>query len=151
MRSFCITACSFLVAEVCLVASAESFRFNSYRYLAVCEQPVDGLQSRFVEPARALVASPEGQERKLALIALTATGEPEFFVNGDEVSERLARELRRVAFNTRCEPTDNYVDLLGLDGAIKMTWWEAFPDPIELYALIDSMPMRRRELLGAER
>ncbi|MEL6725726.1 MAG: DUF4174 domain-containing protein [Pseudomonadota bacterium] len=141
-----MTLCSFLLAEVCLVASAQSFRLNSYRYLAVCEQPVDGHQARFVEPARALVSSADGQDRRLALIALTATGEPQFFLNGDEVSESLARELRRVAFNTRCEPTDNYVDLIGLDGSIKMTWWDAFPDSIDLYALIDSMPMRRREM-----
>ena len=126
--------------------SAQAFPFNTYRYLVVCEQPVDGAQERFVEPARTLVASLEGQERRLALIAQTADRVPEYFLNGEEVSENLANELRRVASQAQCKPTQNDVDLIGLDGSIKMTWRDTFPDATELYALIDSMPMRRREM-----
>ncbi|MEL6830176.1 MAG: DUF4174 domain-containing protein [Pseudomonadota bacterium] len=60
-------------------------------------------------------------------------------------------EFERLAIARRvgCEPGDQMMALIGLDGGLKQSWRDAPPKPAEVFALIDAMPMRRQELRQA--
>jgi hypothetical protein len=63
-------------------------------------------------------------------------------VNGEPVATPTARELRRTY---EVAPRSFAVRLVGKDGTVKLARHGAVPID-EVYALIDSMPMRRREI-----
>lgn len=138
--------CLLVAASGCAIGAPQGFKFNSYRYLVVCEPTAAPRASTFADPARNIIHAPESQARRLALIVVSAGRQTKVYGGPDQVDEALSKEIRRVAFHTRCHETDNYMDLIGLDGQTKMVWRDHFPDIQDLYAFIDSMPMRQEEL-----
>ncbi|MEO0607093.1 MAG: DUF4174 domain-containing protein [Pseudomonadota bacterium] len=62
----------------------------------------------------------------------------------DGEAERLA-----IAKKVACDPGEQMMALIGLDGDVKQIWRDAPPTPAEVFALIDAMPMRQNELRKA--
>ena len=92
-----------------------------------------------LEQMRSQTKTPKFGARDLDLVEVVGDG---VRVNGDPVAAPTARELRRTydvasrAFAVR---------LVGKDGTVKLARNGAVPIT-EVYELIDSMPMRRREM-----
>lgn len=56
------------------------------------------------------------------------------------------RHRQQIANRLNCNAGDEVTALIGLDGDIKQTWRDEVPEPAEVFALIDAMPMRLQEL-----
>jgi hypothetical protein len=138
--------CLIMAVFISPLAHAQSSGFNAHRYLIVCEAVGSETGSDFTNLARTMIETRESQDRRLALIVLSPGGETTVFDGLDSVDDAVANLARRLASNTACHDGDAFVNLVGLDGQVKMVWRDTFPAPSEIYARIDSMPMRQQEM-----
>lgn len=104
------------------------------------------------------------RSRKLAIVTVgtsswsVAVDAPDYLSDGysalsficpDCAYEFTELERRQIADRLRCSEGDQVMALIGLDGNIKRVWRDEMPDAETVFALIDAMPMRQRELQSA--
>lgn len=130
--------------------SAEPSKWGAYRYIVSCSVENANLVSAQFSDWRAMIDSGESQERRLALIALAPGTRGRFYSAAgrafDDEPEQAKFDLKYIEANYRCEASDPYTLLIGLDQSVKKIWRETRPGADEIYALVDSMPMRIREM-----
>ncbi len=131
------------LASVQAYAGSAPFSLDTYRWrkrILVMSAPSEE-DERLQDQLEAIAASAaEFNDRDMLLITLLDTGDSR--AGEEALTAAEADALRR---HLRLAPGSFTVSLIGKDGTIKLTSEE--PVPIaEIYALIDTMPMRRREL-----
>lgn len=77
---------------------------------------------------------------RAGILAISSAQKPSMEILTDEVN------LAIVANKAKCDFDSNAIALIGTDGHLKKVWRDKGPDDLELFELIDAMPMRRIEL-----
>ncbi|MEO1261556.1 MAG: DUF4174 domain-containing protein [Bacteroidota bacterium] len=129
---------SFLFMKNASVQSLEKHQWNNRLILILTQQPKNDILKKQLTSFRAAHAGMN--ERKLLVYQIT----PEKYRTGTE--EAINWQLSDKLFSKYKKGNNDFeILLIGLDGGIKLRQ-NKFLSTDQLFALIDSMPMRRAEM-----
>ncbi len=137
--SFMVWFCLAFLHSLPVSATSWNTGFETPRVLIACEKPESNLLST------TLTRDHWAEFVDRDLILLEVIGEEIFLRSSPEGTLRLnAESVKTIQSYNACQSDVSYM-LVGKDGGVKNRWNDSLPLE-DLFATIDSMPMRRHEM-----